>query len=129
MCRPAVRPVAWRTAAALALVAFVLGPLAPLALAFADEGGATCCRGRCCCSGAKPSPDTCVRAACHCGGEPHTVLPASPHTEAVLPRPDELPPAAPVSTLAPEPAARLTAPARLVPDPPPWFLLPRLSAA
>lgn len=115
--------VGQRLAAVVVLAAFVLGPLAPLALVFADEDGPACCRGRCCCSGDRPATGTCFRSACHCGREAHAPFPASPRTDAILPRP--LPPLAtvPIATLAPRPAAHPKTEALPLLDPPPWPLL------
>ena len=110
--RAARRDGPWPSRSATVLL---LGALAPAALAD-DESGPACCRGRCCCSGARPSDGVCFRAACHCGGDRRAFLPAVGLPEGVLTR-------APCS----RPRARAGAPlpgraralARPVPHPPP----------
>jgi hypothetical protein len=120
--------VAQRLAVVVVLANFVLGPLAPLALVFAEQRGPLCCRGRCCCSGDQLTTGACFRSACHCGHETPAPLPAAPRTDAVLPRPLLPPTTLLIATLAPAPAAQAKAEALPLPDPPPWRLVSHPSA-
>jgi hypothetical protein len=120
--RSAASRGAARRALALAFAAvLLLGLVAPLvaALSFDESAPPACCRGRCCCSGAPPSDEPCLRAACHCGGEGRAFLPELGLPDVVLSRRPML--AVPV----PEPAPRSSrgddarSLARAVPHPPP----------
>jgi hypothetical protein len=107
----------------LALSAILLGPAAPLLAAFGADEGVGCCRGRCCCSSARPVQGTCVRAACPCRPPSQVALPGIPVHEAVLStvaRLDRIPVVSDLPRIGLSSARPGFA---RTPDPPPWRAL------
>jgi hypothetical protein len=108
--------------------ALVFGSVAPAAALAMDDVGPACCHGRCCCGGPARTVDTCVRSACHCGGERGELLSTVPLPDVVLTLSAGVDPLASVGAEAVPEGGRAPTPALSVPHPPPRLEAPGPSA-